>query len=455
MTNKLWFRLTIAFLLIAIIGVAVVAILANRATSASFNRFLEEETTVQFAALQNELAAYYQSQGSWAGVEALLRDARAGMGIGVGLILLDADGQTVAQAGAGRGNRPRATDLAEGLSIQVAGQNVGSLVVEGPPGLAMAGRAGQQFLEEVNQALLLAGLIAVIMALILGLLLARGLTRPLARLTIATRAMAAGDLDQRVKPGGGDELDELAGSFNVMAAALAANERQRQQLFADIAHELRTPLSVIRGQLEAMLDGVLELSPENLSLAHEETILLGRLVDELRALSLAESGQLPLEKRRLDLGAVAGNMQAAFDPLAEADGIHLELVVAPDLPLVLADEARIQQVLGNLLSNALRHAGQGEATNPEVRLLVTTPGSAGVVRVSVADNGPGLSPEAQKHVFDRFWRSDAGRSRDRGGSGLGLAISRGIIIAHGGQIWVDSVPGDGATFTFELPVAGR
>ncbi len=453
MLNKLWFRLTIAFLLVAIIGISVVAFLANRATSASFNRFLAEESTGQVALLQNELAAYYRDHGDWSGAETLLRDYRSMFGSGVALTLLDAGGQTVASAGGGRGNRPRDTASSADLPIEVDGQEAGRLIVEGPPGMSMASHAGQQFLGEVNQALLLAGLIAVSLALILGLVLARGLTRPLAKLTDATRSMAAGDLDQRVRVGGGDELGELAGSFNQMAAALAANERQRQQLFADIAHELRTPLSVLRGQLEAMLDGVLPLSPENLSLANEETILLGRLVDELRALSLAESGQLPLDKRPLDLGQVANNMQAAFDPLAEAEGIRLELALEADLPRVLADEARLQQVLGNLLSNALRHVSQGDASPLLVRLAVTAPGPAGVVRVSVSDNGPGLSLEAQQHVFDRFWRADAGRSRERGGSGLGLAISRGIVIAHGGQIWVESIPGQGATFIFELPVA--
>ncbi|UCG24001.1 MAG: HAMP domain-containing protein [Chloroflexota bacterium] len=453
MLNKLWLKLTIAFLLVAIIGVVVVAVLANRATSASFNRFLEEENSAGVALLLDELADHYRERGSWAGVEALLRQYRSGMGSGIGLILIDGDGQTVAVAGSGRGNRPRATDQAEGFAVQVGGQVVGQLVVEGPPGQAMAGRAGQQFLSDVNEAILLAGVIAVTLALILGVLLARGLTRPLGKLTEATRSVAAGDLDQQVPVSSGDELGELAGSFNLMAAALAANERQRQQLFADIAHELRTPLSVIRGQLEAMLDGVLELSPENLSLAHEETILLGRLVDELRALSLAESGQLPLDKKPLDLGLVVTGVKAAFDPLAEAEGIGLGLIVEPDLPRVPADEARVQQVLGNLLSNALRHAGQGDDLEPEVRLEVVAKPRA--VQVSVSDNGPGLSPEAQSHVFDRFWRADAGRSRDRGGSGLGLAISRGIIIAHGGQIWVESAPGRGATFAFELPIAGR
>ncbi len=453
MLNKLWFRLTIAFLLVAVVGIAVVAILANRATSTSFNRFLEEESSAGVSDLQDELAAYYRRQGNWSGVEALLRQYRSGLGAGIGLLLLDGDGEIVAVAGSGRGNRLRTTDPDDGLPIRVDGQEAGVLIIEGPPGQAMAGRAGQQFLNEVNEAILLAGLIAVTLALILGILLARGLTRPLGRLTDATRSMAAGDLDQRVHGGGGDELGELAGSFNQMAAALAANERQRQQLFADIAHELRTPLSVIRGQLEAMLDGVIDLSPENLSLAHEETLLLGRLVDELRALSLAESGQLPLDKSSLDLGAVAGGVKAAFEPLAEAEDIRLELSVAPELPRILADEARLQQLLGNLLSNAFRHAGQGGAEKPEVRLVVA--GAPGAVRVSVSDNGPGLSAEAQRHVFDRFWRADAGRSRDRGGSGLGLAISQGIVIAHGGRIWVESAAGRGATFTFELPVAER
>lgn len=455
MLNKLWFRLTIAFLVIAVIGVVVVAFLANRATSAGFSRYLEEETTAQVASLRDELVASYRARDGWSGAELLLREYRSQMGSGVALVLLDEDGQSVASAGGGRGNRPRATELADGLPIMVGDRQVGSLIVEGPPGMTMAGRAGQQFLDEVNEAILLAGLIAVALALVLGVVLARGLTRPLGNLTKATHFMAGGDLDQRVRAGGSDEFKDLADSFNMMAAALAANERQRQQLFADIAHELRTPLSVIRGQLEAMLDGVLELSPENLGVAHEETILLGRLVDELRALSLAESGQLPLDKRPLDLGLVAGGAHAAFEPLAEAEGIALELVVAPDLPLVQADEARLQQVLGNLLSNAMRHAGQGDAPESEVRLEVSVNEPAAALRVSVSDNGPGLSPEAQRHVFDRFWRADAGRSRDRGGSGLGLAISRGIIIAHGGQIWVESAPGQGATFTFELPVSGR
>lgn len=262
--------------------------------------------------------------------------------------------------------------------------------------------------------------------------------------------MAGGDLDQQVKVQSSDELGELADSFNQMAAALSMTEKQRQQLFADIAHELRTPLSVVRGQLESMLDGVFELSLENVSVAHEETLLLSQLVDELRTLSLAESGQLALNRRPLDLAVSVRQAEVAFEPLAEAEGVRLKVTISDDLPLVSADPARIQQLLGNLLSNALRHASQQNDRPPEVRLKVSS--TAGSVQVSVSDNGPGLSMEAKQHVFDRFWRADIARSRDRGGSGLGLAICKGIVSAHGGEIWVDSTLGEGAVFAFELPV---
>lgn len=265
--------------------------------------------------------------------------------------------------------------------------------------------------------------------------------------------MADGQLDQEVDVHSNDELGELAGSFNRMAAALADTENQRKQLFADIAHELRTPLSVIRGQLEGMLDGVLAMTPENVSVVHEETILLSRLVEELRTLSLAEAGQLPLQRKSVDLAELTRQAVAAFEPLAELDGIQLSMGIPAETLVVEADAARIQQVLGNLLSNALRHARQGDGLEPQVRLDLSHQTRTAQIRVS--DNGPGLPSESQKHVFDRFWRADASRSRDNGGSGLGLAICRGIILAHNGRIWVESEGGRGTTFAFELPLVGQ
>lgn len=451
MLNKLWFKFTLSFLLVAVVVVAVVAILANRATKAGFRRFLDQDGATEMALVQVELADYYVRHDGWQGVETVLDAYRPGRGQGTGgtaLVLLDDSGQVVAAVGAGRGRQAMITSVDDGFPIRADGEIVGTLIVD-QPGM-MGNRAGQLFLDSVNRAIILAGLAAVGLALLLGAVLARGLTRPLGQLTRATRAMAGGDLDQQVKVQSSDELGELADSFNQMAAALSMTEKQRQQLFADIAHELRTPLSVVRGQLESMLDGVFELSLENVSVAHEETLLLSQLVDELRTLSLAESGQLVLNRRPLDLAVSVRQAEVAFEPLAEAEGVRLKVTISDDLPLVSADPARIQQLLGNLLSNALRHASQQNDRPPEVRLKVSS--TAGSVQVSVSDNGPGLSMEAKQHVFDRFWRADIARSRDRGGSGLGLAICKGIVSAHGGEIWVDSTLGEGAVFAFELPV---
>ncbi len=442
--HTLWFRLTAAFLLVAIIGVVAVALLANQATTVGFRAYLTES---QWTELRTDLANLYARQGNWEGVDLLLSAARPGQG-GSGLLLLDEAGNQVAAAG-GRGNRPAGMEDADSaLPIEVNGRIVGTLLVKLPGGTGVGAHAAEQFLTEVNKALWIGGGLSVLLALALGVLLARRLTRPLTQLTQATRQMSQGDLHQQVPVQSQGELGELAASFNQMSGALALAEQQRQQLLADVAHELRTPLSIMRGHLEAMLDGVFDISADNLALVHEESLLLGRLVEDLRTLSLVESGQLPLNMRIVDLGRVVQQAAAAFEPLAEAEGVQLNVSVPAMVPPVLADPDRLQQVLGNLTANALRHVGQGKRQQPAVHLRLVALDDA--VQVQVADNGPGLSPEAQAHVFDRFWRAESSRTRDQGGSGLGLAICRGIVEAHNGRIWVEDTPDGGATFVFEL-----
>jgi signal transduction histidine kinase len=452
--NRLWFKLTAASFLVAILVVLTIAVVANRATNVGFQRFLNEDQADQAAALVEDLASYYRTRGGWAGVDVILQSYRPGRGAGGGgstLIVVDNSGQVVVSTGGGRGRGSPEVDLTDAQPIEVRGQQVGGLIID-QPGM-MIGRAAEQYLDSVNQALLYTAFVALVLALIFGAFLARSLTRPLAELTKATRAVTAGDLDQQVVTESKDEIGELASSFNQMAAALAANEIQRQQLFADLAHELRTPISVIRGQLEGMQDGIFERSDENLAVVHEETIILSRLVEELRTLSLADSGQLPLDMEQLDLGQQAKQAVSALEPLAEAEGIHLELKGDVQGTLILADRGRIQQVFSNLLSNAFRHAILNEGETPAVVVNVERRGD--MVRVSVQDNGPGMSPEAKEHAFDRFWRADSARNRDQGGSGLGLAICRGIVDAHKGRIWVESQPGSGAQFIFELPVVEK
>lgn len=446
--SSLWVKLTIAFVLVALVGAGLVAVLANRATSIGFERYLLAGEMLGLETLRDDLADYYAGQGSWNGVNAVLRASDVGPeAAGLFLRLLDADGSVVAaRGGQGRASQTFSADVA--LPVVVDGQQVGTLLAAqaGPQG----SRAGEQFLAAVNQAIFWAGLAALGLALLLGTLLALGLTRPLRQLTDATRAMAAGDLHQQVAVTSSDELGQLARDFNQMAHALETAEFQRKQLLADTAHDLRTPISVIRSHLEAMLDGVFPPTPENLAVVHEETLRLSRLVDDVRTLSLVEAGRLPLELAPLDLTALAEQAVAAFAPLAESDGVALTLDAAPTPP-VQGDSARLHQVLSNLIANALRYAPHGQPP-PAVRVRVTA--EPGHVRISVSDSGPGLTLEQQAQVFNRFWRSDAARTPQQGGSGLGLSIAKGIVEAHGGTICVESQPEHGATFAFVLPQAG-
>jgi signal transduction histidine kinase len=324
---------------------------------------------------------------------------------------------------------------------------VGTLLAE--PAGGGGGRAAEQYLASVNQAILLSGLVAILIALFLGLLLARRITRPLSQLTKATQDLAAGDLSRQVPVTSQDELGRLANDFNQMARALELSESQRRQLLADTAHDLRTPIAVIRSHLEAMLDGVFPMTPENLAAIHEETLHLSRLVEDVRLLSLAETGQLPLEKKPVDLQDLTNQVVSAFAPLAEVDGIILESDVQ-EVPIITGDDARLRQVLANLISNAMRFAPQGFQDPPTVSVELK-PGDGQVI-MTISDNGPGLTAEQQARVFDRFWRSDASRDRQGGNSGLGLAISKSIVEAHGGTITVSAAPGQGATFTISLPV---
>lgn len=438
-------KLALAFVLVALTGIILVAILANRATAVSFQRYLQAGDTQRLQRLAEDVGLAFSAQGDWSGVNALLRDSAIGPEAGSGgyfLRVVDAGGQVVGSRG---GQGRAALDFDQVVPIMANGMQVGSLLA------AQAGqgeRAAEQFLASVNQALLWAGITAVIIALILGIVLAQQLTRPLRRLTAATQAVAAGDFSQQVPITSSDELGDLATDFNRMARALQLSEAQRRQMLADTAHDLRTPISIMRSHLEAMLDGVFEPTPENLAVVHEETLQLSRLVEDVRTLSMAEAGQLPLAMQAVDLAELAASAAAAFAPLAEADGISLT-VEAASAPSVNGDPARLQQVLANLIANALRYAPQGGSAAPAVHISVSA--TAAYATVSVTDNGPGLSNEQQAHVFDRFWRSDAARNRDQGGSGLGLAIARGIVQAHGGSIAVAGAPGIGTTFTITLP----
>jgi two-component system sensor histidine kinase BaeS len=288
----------------------------------------------------------------------------------------------------------------------------------------------------------LVGVVAVVGTVVA----ARRLLRPIGALTGAAHRMGEGDLGERVSVGGSDEIAVLAEAFNTMADSLEEQDRLRRIMTGDIAHELRTPLSNIRGYLEALREGVLEPTPEIIASLHDEAVLLQGLVDDLQDLALAEAGELRVVPEETDLVDLLERSLAPYRPRAEAAGISIDIEV--DSPAhVAVDRGRMRQVVGNLLDNALRHTPSGG------RVTVGLRREGGATLISVADTGPGIPQEHLPNVFERFYRADPSRHRATGGSGLGLAIARELVRAHGGEISVESRPGAGTIFTIRLPGA--
>lgn len=275
----------------------------------------------------------------------------------------------------------------------------------------------------------------------------RGIATPLAGVMAAADAVAEGDLSTRVPESGPGEFRQLARSFNRMAEELERDERRRRNLTADVAHELRTPLHIIQGNLEGMLDDVYEPSSQHIEATLEETRLLARLVDDLQTLSLAEAGQLELHREPVNVAELLNDVRTSFSGQAEAVGVALEVVVdgGQEAMIVWADYGRLDQVLGNLMANALRY------TPPDGVITMRAKSQSGGVQITVSDTGEGIPPEDLPYIFDRFWRGDRSRPHTGGSSGLGLAIAQQLVQAHDGRIGVSSEPGQGTTFTIELP----
>ena len=465
--NKLWVRLTIAFVLVTLVTVSAVALLANRSASSQFRHYLVRSEMTGWGDLADDLAAYYERQGNWDGVEVVFEDVggamqpgrgrpfdngqgrgqmRRGLG-GPSTLLSDGQGLVIYDSHEQRiGETLSRSEQELAIPIQAGGRTVGFLLAS-PSGWGQLGAQEQSFLDQVNRALLLAGALAGVLGILLGLGLSRGLTAPLARLTAAARRIAGGDLSQRVPETGSAEVAALGQAFNQMAADLEKAEELRRNLVADLAHELRTPLSVIQGNLRAIHDEVYPLEQAEIATLYDETRLLNRLVDDLRELALAEAGQLRLERRPV---APADLVNRAMEPArvqAAEKGIALQAALPEDLPLVDVDPQRIGQVLGNLLNNALVHTPSGG----EIVVMARTKESE--VEVSVRDTGEGIRSEDLPHIFDRFYRADKSRVQVASGTWLGLAIARQLVKAHGGRIEVESEVGRGTQFTFALPVA--
>lgn len=302
----------------------------------------------------------------------------------------------------------------------------------------------EAFGSAVDRRLWLAGGLILALSLIGAAVLSGRVVAPLRRLGDAAHRVGAGDLGTRVGTLGTRELDEVGEAFDRMADNLERSEEARRRMIRDAAHELRSPLTNLRGQVEALQDGLREPNEETLGSLEDEVLLLARLVDDLDELARAEARELELRIERLDLGREARRAADGFVQSGRIGAQRIEVAVAPDT-IVLADPGRLGQILRNLVGNALDHGG------PEVSVRLTGGPAGEKVELIVADDGPGIAAEHRPHVFERLYRVDASRSRATGGAGLGLAIVRELVTAQGGRVELESEPGSGTRVRITLP----
>jgi len=456
-------KLTLTFLAVSLVGVALVAAIIWGTTSVAFNQFLLDRGKSDFV---TAVTAYYTQNSSWDGVDAALIQ----QGIVPSVLHTNNGGQTFPQA-SGQNNTPpmpfalvnqkglvivsagpyhpgdtvSADIIAQGTPVTVNGIQVGTVLASGGP--PNSDPSSQRYLAQTNQALLIAALGAAALALLLGIFLARTVTRPVRDLTAAARAMASGQLGQQVPVRSRDELGELTATFNRMSSDLERSNQIRRQMTADIAHDLRTPLAVITGYLEGLRDGVLKPTPQRYEVLFSEARHLQRLVEDLRTLSLADAGELKINRQPEAPADLLERLSQAFQQKADTQQVSLKLEIEPALPELEEDPGRIKQVLVNLVSNALRY------TPPGGQIVLAGKRQDGGVLLEVSDNGAGITPEVLAHIFERFYRGDDARAQQGEETGLGLAIARSIVELHGGRIAAASPGiGQGTTLSIYLPV---
>ena len=388
--------------------------------------FLASQNSPVSPPFVNTLQGYYIGHGSWDGIDtafdtidelnsfnAILLDENQ-------RVILDRDADPVSIIGSSY--EIQHDDLA--LTLEANGQRIGWLVITS---LSLAAR-----INFARAIILPVGALSFLLAFFLfvvATLLVRRFVNPLAGVIYAAREVANGKLNTRISSEGPQDMRSLSESFNEMASSLERNDRERRDLLADIAHELRTPLSVIRGRLEGIVDGIYKADDgQVVSLALEQTYLLERLVDDLRLLTMAETRQLHLEKKSVDLAQLSQHTIEMFSAEAQEKNISLALEKGSGNYAAELDSQRMEQVIGNLVGNSLRYIPDGS------KIWLTLEETSDEVKLFVNDNGPGVAEDELPYLFDRFWRKDKSRTRSAGGTGLGLAIAKQLVEAQGGTI---------------------
>ena len=431
-------RMLLAFVAVAAVSVLVMTAAALVAVGRGLQVVeLADRQRAAASAADAVAEAYVQSDG-WEGIE-LRRTGDVAQAAGARVFVLGADGRVVGGDGGaappGRGPARGAQAAAVTAPVVVGEEQVGEvrLVFPSRPGSTGRGIAWTW--------VAIAAVVALAVAAVASWLVTRMLTRPIRTITAAARRFSAGDRQARAELSGSGEIGELAETFDAMADTVSRSERERQTMTADVAHELRTPLAALQAGLEELRDGLVDPAPDRLARLHDQSLRLGRVVNDLAELSAAESAEVTATQD-LDLARLARDEIAGHEPQMRASG----LVVVDQIDAsvtVRGDPDRLHQALGNVLANATRYCRSGD----RVQVVVRADGPQAVLEV--ADTGPGIPPDELTHVFDRLWRGRA--ARDVAGSGIGLAVTRQVVSAHGGTVDATSRPGAGTTITIRLP----
>jgi signal transduction histidine kinase len=464
--RSLSLKLTLAFLLVGLTGTALVALVIRERTRSAFDTFLlnrEQQTLV------DRLLEYYQANGSWIGITESFMfftdnqppPFNAGQNFRrewLRFTLVAADGKIIVSPFLDQIGHPvREADLGKAIPLSLQNRTIGWILPAAVPRTLDPKTPEGAFLEDVNHAIRVSALVAVLLALTLSGFLAFTMTRSLRELTEATVEIASGKLGRQVKVRSKDELGKLAFSFNQMSRDLARATQVRRQMTADIAHELRSPLSVINGYAEALSDEKLPGTPEVYNVLYQETKHLNRLVEDLRLLSLVDAGELPLVLQDTSPRLLLERAVSRHAVASQQTGVSLHMITGDDLPAVRVDVERMAQVFDNLILNSFRYT----PTGGEIVLSATLVGRS--MQFKVQDNGSGIAPEDLPNIFERFYRGDKSRHQN-GESGLGLAIAKAIVEAHGGSISVENgneqgtlaterSAEKGTQFTISLPLA--
>ncbi len=454
MRNSLAIKLILAFLAVAITAAVLVAVFVRRSTADELYRVILEQQTNR---LRADLIRYYRDNRTWVGVAQFVNrndplrppppppnaklppppPDRLHFGV------TDLDGRVfLPWASVGEGDVVPGNRLRDGVPLVVDDAVVGYFFVDNIN--TFSSPEASAYLDHTDRALIWATTGAIALALVLGILLTRSLLRPIRDLTQATQALTLGKRGEQIAVRSGDELGKLSAAFNQMSTDLVRAENARRQMTADVAHDLRTPLTVLSAYIESLGEGVLQPTPERFEIMQTEVDHLSHLVEDLMTLAKADAGEITLKRQPVALVDLLNRAVKTHFLQADTKRIKLTYQAESTLPMLRLDEQRMAQVLSNLVSNAIRH------TSNEGQISLVASHAGDNVRLSISDTGEGILPEALPFIFDRFFRADKSRTATDEESGLGLAIAKSLVEAHGGNISVASQVGIGTTFTILL-----